>query len=645
MLHVLLLSCLVAGGLSAKLSLGPEHRSAEGYGHGAAFQGSGSEVNPSRLPTTQNGNSRSFHSNSGTGTGFRQSGNVGGVSSSAFTTNGGRSPAFRQSEGQSSALRPNGGQSSAFRKSAGPSSAFGQNGGQSSAFGQNGGQSSAFRQNGGQSDDGLYRAEEHEAGQFDDGTWKPELYSGDDGLYRDEQYAPNTDASYQFQFDVEDHGRDEAADAEGQVQGSFYAVHPDGQRRDVEFTAGREGFVVTRDDSVQGPVPEYALRAAAKPRKEYPPAEIRTSLSPEGIYHWEYDAGDSSRSEDIDLNTNFYEGTFAFTADDDQNRYQVDYTAGAGIGFVPRGDHLPQQVEETPEVAEAKAAFLEKFAEAEAEAKQRLRSGYEQAGQAVGRPSGNNFRAGANSNSFGNTRPGPNGGSNYRPGAGSNSFGSSRPAPNGGNNYRAGTSGNGNGANNYRAGTSSNSFDSTRPSSGGSNKQFTSPVSQPSFGNSRPTFDGNTQQSTFSNSQPSFGINRASHQGGRQSAGSSSNQQYSATGGQQYSAGDRQQYSATGGQQYSAGDRQQYSATGGQQYSAAGGQQHSAGDRQQYSPAASQQSAVRRPGPARPGAPQNDRSGDVHPSMIVSDMALGGHMKKAPAARPAKLSNNYLPPN
>jgi len=31
--------------------------------------------------------------------------------------------------------------------------------------------------------------------------------------------------------------------------------------------------------------------------------------------------------------------------------------------------------------------------------------------------------------------------------------------------------------------------------------------------------------------------------------------------------------------------------------------------------------------------------------MIVSDMALGGHMKKAPAARPAKLSNNYLPPN
>ena len=216
--------------------------------------------------------------------------------------------------------------------------------------------------NGGQFDDGSYRPDEAN-GQYDDGTWKPTLYSGDDGLYKDEQYAPNTDASYQFQFDAGDHGRDEAADRDGEVQGTFYAVHPDGLRRDVEFSAGREGFVVTRDESVQGPVPEYALRQAEKPRKVYPPAEIITSLSPDGIYHWEYDAGDSARSEDINLTTNYYEGDFSFVADDDQNRYAVKYRAGAGIGFVPEGDHLPMQVQETPEVAEAKAAFLEKFAE------------------------------------------------------------------------------------------------------------------------------------------------------------------------------------------------------------------------------------------------------------------------------------------
>ncbi|XP_043243155.1 probable cyclin-dependent serine/threonine-protein kinase DDB_G0292550 [Amphibalanus amphitrite] len=557
MLRIVLLSCLVAGGLSAKLPQGPEHRSLGDHsGSATTFTSTSSSAGGSlgnggfgsasfsnnagtlRASAGFNGNSGSagFSSNGGAGlnnnggAGFNNNGGAG------FNNNGG---AGFNGNGAASYSSNNGATFNGNNGFDGNNGGFnGNNGGFNGAFNGNNGGFNGNNGVGGQFDDGRYRPDEVN-GEFDDGTWKPELYAGDDGLYRDGQYTPNTDASYQFQFDAGDHGRDEAADRDGEVQGSFYAVHPDGLRRDVEFSAGRDGFVVTRDESVQGPVPEYALRQAERPRKEYPPAEIITSLSPDGIYHWEYDAGDSARSEDINLNTNYYEGDFSFVADDDQNRYEVRYKAGAGIGFVPEGDHLPMQVQETPEVAEAKAAFLEKFAEAQAEALQRPNA---YRGNGVQSNNGNGFQS-----------PRPNNGNGFQ-----------RDQTNNGNGFRRAQNNNGNG------------FQRDQTNNGN--------------GFQRAQNNGNGFQRAQNNNRNGF--QRAQTKNGN------------------------------GFQKAVAGfQRDQAPAGNGFQNP----QPIGASSQTRYSSVA---------------APQNDAA--VHPSQMVSGLALGGHMKQA---APSQINDTYLPPN
>ncbi|XP_043243160.1 ice-structuring glycoprotein-like [Amphibalanus amphitrite] len=77
--------------------------------------------------------------------------------------------------------------------------------------------------------------------------------------------------------------------------------------------------------------------------------------STDGSYEFSYTTGDSSRYESADaaLNVN---GNFEFVADDAQRR-RVDYKAGADTGFIASGAHLPASVQDTAEVASAKAAF------------------------------------------------------------------------------------------------------------------------------------------------------------------------------------------------------------------------------------------------------------------------------------------------
>ncbi|KAF0304648.1 hypothetical protein FJT64_002693 [Amphibalanus amphitrite] len=367
-----------------------------------------------------------------------------------------------------------------------------------------------------------------------------ELYAGDDGLYRDGQYTPNTDASYQFQFDAGDHGRDEAADRDGEVQGSFYAVHPDGLRRDVEFSAGRDGF---RGDARRVRAgPGARVRSCARPRGRA--RSTRRQRSSPRSHRTASTTGSTTpvtrrAPEDINLNTNYYEGDFSFVADDDQNRYEVRYKAGAGIGFVPEGDHLPMQVQETPEVAEAKAAFLEKFAEAQAEALQRPNA---YRGNGVQSNNGNGFQS-----------PRPNNGNGFQ-----------RDQTNNGNGFRRAQNNNGNG------------FQRDQTNNGN--------------GFQRAQNNGNGFQRAQNNNRNGF--QRAQTKNGN------------------------------GFQKAVAGfQRDQAPAGNGFQNP----QPIGASSQTRYSSVA---------------APQNDAA--VHPSQMVSGLALGGHMKQA---APSQINDTYLPPN
>ena len=583
----------MAGGLSAKLPQGAEHRSVGQ--HNDDFNGNNNGFSSFTSSGSSAGGSIGFNGN-------------GRFSNADFRSDGGQS----FGAGGNTGFNSNNGAGFNGNNGAGFSSNAG------SSFGANSGQFDASANSGGQFDDGSYRPDETN-GQYDDGTWKPSLYSGDDGLYKDEQYAPNTDASYQFQFDLGDHGRDEAADRDGEVQGSFYAVHPDGIRRDVEFSAGREGFVVTRDESVQGPVPEYALRQAAKPRKEYPPAEIKTSLSPDGIYHWEYDAGDSARSEDINLNTNYYEGHFSFTADDDQNRYEVRYKAGAGIGFVPEGDHLPMQVQETPEVAEAKAAFLEKFAVAEAEARQRPNAYKGNGFQRSQVNNGNGFQRSQVNNGNGFQRPQVNNGNGFQRSQVNNGNGFQRSQANNGNGFQRSQANNGNGFQRSQV-NNGNGFQRSQVNNGNGFQR-----SQVKNGNgfqSSQASTGNGFQRSQVNNGNGFQRSQVNNGNGFQ----------------------RAQTTIGNGFQSSQASTATFSDSGFQGSQADTGSQEpfGAGSQNRYSSAAAPQ------WPQGSGSAPADSA--VHPSQMVSGLALGGHMKKAGSAAAADasrapISDTYLPPN
>nr|AYC63224.1 insect cuticle domain protein [Parasacculina yatsui] len=75
----------------------------------------------------------------------------------------------------------------------------------------------------------------------------------------------------------------------------------------------------------------------------------------DGSYQFAYETEDSSRQEMADSMNNV-QGSYSYIGNDQRKRV-VNYKAGADIGFVVSGDHLPQQVEDAADVEAAKAAF------------------------------------------------------------------------------------------------------------------------------------------------------------------------------------------------------------------------------------------------------------------------------------------------
>ncbi|KAF2356455.1 Insect cuticle protein [Trinorchestia longiramus] len=177
------------------------------------------------------------------------------------------------------------------------------------------------------------------------------LYNAPDNtLSASVQNQPRGDASYSFNYKTDDSARDESSDADLNVKGSYSFVGDDGQSRRVNYIAGSStGFVATGDHlpvapeasdptSLASPV-QYSAPARSPPIASSHSQIQGPQTSRDASYQFNYQTGDSSRSESADADLNV-RGDFSFVADDGQRR-TVSYVAGSGTGFVAEGSHLP----------------------------------------------------------------------------------------------------------------------------------------------------------------------------------------------------------------------------------------------------------------------------------------------------------------
>lgn len=216
----------------------------------------------------------------------------------------------------------------------------------------------------------------------------------------------NNDGSYSFSFSTNDQSREESADSQNNVRGSYsFKAKDDGRTRRVNYAAGSAtGFVATGSHL---PVPpgstasfQYSSQGQSRPASfgqsssssfsqsglptysaadgihytagdgkvsvaedafsvgltsgkstssgsfsQTPVGESSTStgLQRDGSYSFSYNAGDHSRQESGDAQNNV-RGAYSFVAKDDGQTRHVEYEAGAAIGFIAKGAHLPVAV-------------------------------------------------------------------------------------------------------------------------------------------------------------------------------------------------------------------------------------------------------------------------------------------------------------
>ncbi|XP_014253820.1 uncharacterized protein LOC106669074 [Cimex lectularius] len=168
-----------------------------------------------------------------------------------------------------------------------------------------------------------------------------------------------SDGSYSFSYNAGDHSRQESADANGNVVGSFSFVPKDDNAfRTVNYKAGSEsGFVASGAHLPADPTAVLQNYQTVQPLPSYQRQNVNTHSSgfaghsfdnaenqgkTDGSYSFSYNAGDHSRQETADSAGNVV-GSFSFVPKDDGVPRKVDYVAGAEQGFVARGGHLPKQ--------------------------------------------------------------------------------------------------------------------------------------------------------------------------------------------------------------------------------------------------------------------------------------------------------------
>jgi len=153
-----------------------------------------------------------------------------------------------------------------------------------------------------------------------------------------------SDGSYSFAYNAGDSSRQESADAQNNVHGSFsFKAKDDGQTRRVDYEAGAATGFIAKGSHLPVAInplssPSVAgLGLQSSVVSAYPgsaPFSGGEAPSGDASYSFSYNTGEQSRQESSDAQGNV-KGQFTFVATDGVQR-KVDYTAGAGKGFVPK---------------------------------------------------------------------------------------------------------------------------------------------------------------------------------------------------------------------------------------------------------------------------------------------------------------------
>lgn len=166
---------------------------------------------------------------------------------------------------------------------------------------------------------------------------------------RQPQGSVGSDGSYAFEYNAGDSSRQEFADPQNNVRGSFsFKAKDDGQTRKVDYEAGAAtGFVAKGSHFPTVPIPlsppstvsySEGFGSRSSIASPYPASSSRSegqeAPSGDASYSFSYNTGDQSRQEVSDAQGNV-NGQFSFVATDGIQR-KVDYTAGSGKGFIAK---------------------------------------------------------------------------------------------------------------------------------------------------------------------------------------------------------------------------------------------------------------------------------------------------------------------
>lgn len=157
-----------------------------------------------------------------------------------------------------------------------------------------------------------------------------------------------SDGSYSFAYNAGDSSRQESADVQNNVRGTFtFKSKDDGKTRRVNYEAGAAtGFIAKGSHlpSVFNPLSSTSNEGHSGALSSNSPVGDYSSTfsdskgqepsSGDASYSFSYNAGDQPRQESSDAQSNI-KGQYSFTGTDGVQR-KVDYPAGAGKGFIAK---------------------------------------------------------------------------------------------------------------------------------------------------------------------------------------------------------------------------------------------------------------------------------------------------------------------
>ncbi|XP_044734180.1 collagen alpha-2(I) chain-like isoform X2 [Chrysoperla carnea] len=149
------------------------------------------------------------------------------------------------------------------------------------------------------------------------------------------------DGSYRYGYDTGiDSAAKQGADASNQVEGHYFYTAPTGQKIDLKYTAGVQGFVPEGLDTLQNSLGAGAYVPAAipiLPNIGGQGSQDDLSNTGDASYAFSYDAGDSRRQESSDAAGNV-QGSYSYS--NAAGSHDLSYIAGSRTGFVATGGSL-----------------------------------------------------------------------------------------------------------------------------------------------------------------------------------------------------------------------------------------------------------------------------------------------------------------